>query len=64
MTAEQRRLMAVLAHTGGDHVDSATLLCACPQPPQKAAASPAKLLRWSLVQTPWPRRYALHAVVR
>lgn len=65
LTAEQRRLMAVLAHTGGDHVDAASLFALARVPAgahgEKALAT---LLRYNLVQTPWPRRYALHAVVR
>jgi hypothetical protein len=65
LTAEQRRLMAVLAHTGGDHVDAASLFTlARVRPGPHGEAALATLLRYNLVQTPWPRRYALHAVVR
>lgn len=65
--AVERRLLAVLAHTGGDHVDGASLLVLANargrtnRPPDEALE---RLLAWHLVQVPLPHRYALHAVVR
>ncbi len=65
LTAEQRRILAVLAHTGGDHVDATSLFAlARVRAGAYGARALAALLRWNLVQTPWPGRYALHAVVR
>lgn len=55
-----RRVLAVLAHAFGDHVDAASLaaLARC----DEDAIAP--LERWHLVQESMPRRFALHAVVR
>ncbi|EYF06218.1 hypothetical protein [Chondromyces apiculatus] len=58
-----RRMMAVLAHAGGDHLDEAslaTLARAGTQAPDALAA--LRALR--LVQEPLPGRIALHATVR
>jgi hypothetical protein len=58
-----RRLLTVLAHLEGDHVD-ATALVALARAGRGARAALARLLRWHLVQQPLPGRYALHATVR
>jgi hypothetical protein len=61
LSPESRRMLAVLSHTQGDHVDRASLL-------KLARARSAKaldaLVRWRLVQEPLANRYAVHAVVR
>jgi hypothetical protein len=61
----QRRILAVLAHTGGDHVDARSLsgLARLPSGRQGDRVL-ARLREWRLVQSPLPGRYALHAVVR
>jgi hypothetical protein len=61
--ANSRRLLGVLAHLEGDHVDlrSLALLAGVGHGAQPALQ---QLQRWHLVQEPLPARYALHAVVR
>lgn len=57
-----RRMLAVLAHTGGDHLDEASLAeLARARDPAPALAS---LRRFRLVQEPLARRFTLHATVR
>ena len=75
LDAPERRALAVLAHTGGDHLDEASVLHLA-RAPSVAPAAPAKpnaantanalsrLRAFHLVQSPFPGRYALHAVVR
>ncbi|MBX3228377.1 MAG: ATP-binding protein [Labilithrix sp.] len=60
LPAASRRVLAVLAHAFGDHVDARSLatLADC----DEDAIAP--LERWHLVQESMPRRFALHAVVR
>jgi hypothetical protein len=58
-----RRLMAVLAHLQGDHIDTASLL-ALARAGGGAAAALRRLRRWHLVQEPVAGRFALHATVR
>lgn len=60
LTEESRRILGVLAHVEGDHVDRASLatLADC----DADAIDP--LQRWHLVQEAMPGRFALHAVVR
>jgi hypothetical protein len=62
---DERRMLAVLAHTGGDHMDAASLFALArvrgDRAPERALA---RLQTWHLVQSPLPDRYALHAVVR
>ncbi|MDP9037358.1 MAG: hypothetical protein M3O50_21380 [Myxococcota bacterium] len=63
--ADQRRMLAVLAHTGGDHVDGASLAALARVRLGKASAAAIATLRdWHLVESPLPDRYSLHAVVR
>ena len=61
----QRRILAVLAHTDGDHIDARSLLALARVPPgRQGDRALARLQDWRLVQSPLPGRYALHAVVR
>jgi len=60
LDAGARRLMAVLAHLQGDHVDEASLLALARA--DRAALGP--LRAWHMVQQPLAGRYALHATVR
>jgi hypothetical protein len=57
-----RRVLGVLAHIEGDHVDAASLA----ELARVARLGPAlaELERWHLVQQPVRDRYTLHAVVR
>jgi hypothetical protein len=63
--AHTRRLLGVLAHVEGDHVDvdSLAILARVPRGMQLSRAL-EPLRRWHLVQEPMRDRYALHAVVR
>lgn len=58
-----RRLLAVLAHTEGDHVDRASLF-ALARAGRGGARALGVLRRWHLVQEPLGGRFALHATVR
>jgi hypothetical protein len=62
LSLEARRVLAVLAHVEGDHVDAVSLAKLA----RVAQLGPAlnELERWHLVQQPLSERYALHAVVR
>ncbi len=57
-----RRILGVLAHTDGDHVDRESL-CVLARA-QRAGAALETLRRWHLVQEPLAGRFALHATVR
>jgi hypothetical protein len=61
--ADGRRMLAVLAHTQGDHMDARSL-AALARAGRGAGASLARLRRWHAVQEPLPGRFALHATVR
>lgn len=63
LTPESRRMLTVLAHCDGDHVDAQSLaqLARVSKNSQQALAP---LERWHLVQEPVAGRFALHAVVR
>jgi len=61
--AVARRLLTVLAHLEGDHLDSAAL-AALSRTGRGAAAALKLLARWHLVQEPLPGRWALHATIR
>ncbi|MEO7093317.1 MAG: hypothetical protein ABI175_08710, partial [Polyangiales bacterium] len=63
LDAASRRMLGVLAHVEGDHVDLASL-AALARVRTGAARALAALRRWRLVQEPLRGRYALHAVVR
>ena len=58
-----RRMLAVLAHTGGDHVDRASL-AALARAGRDPSAALAPLLAFRLLQEPLAGRFALHATVR
>ncbi len=58
---ESRRVLTVLAHTGGDHVDVESIARLSRQAPR---AGLAELVRLRLVQEHFEDRFALHAVVR
>jgi hypothetical protein len=64
LSRAERRTLAVLAHSEGDHLDADSLaaLSGLTKPSGRRALE--RLLGWHLVQTPLPDRYALHAVVR
>jgi hypothetical protein len=65
LAPSERRMMAVLAATDGDHVDGESLArLAALARSDEAPRSLARLRAWHLVQTPLAGRYALHAVVR
>jgi hypothetical protein len=62
-----RRMMAVLAHIQGDHVDEQALAALARVDLARDAAARQELeslRRWRLVQEPLPGRVALHATVR
>jgi hypothetical protein len=61
-----RRLLAVLGHLQGDHIDAASLaiLARAGGRSGGADAALAQLRRWHLVQEPLPGRFALHATVK
>jgi hypothetical protein len=62
LSAGARRILAMLAHIEGDHVDAVSLAKLA-----KVARLDAPLVeleRWHLVQEPVRKRYTLHAVVR
>jgi hypothetical protein len=61
--ATARRLLTVLAHLEGDHVDSASL-AALARAGRESRRALALLTHWHLVQEPLPGRYALHATIR
>jgi hypothetical protein len=63
VSAAGRRLLTVLAHLEGDHVDAAAL-SALSRAGRGAGAALRLLARWHLVQEPLPGRWALHATVR
>jgi hypothetical protein len=62
--APSRRLLGVLAHVEGDHVDAGSLARLARLASGRLREALAPLERWHLVQEPMPGRYALHAVVR
>jgi hypothetical protein len=63
LTPPSRRILAVLAHIEGDHVDLASLATLA-RIRGKLEAGLEPLRRWRLVQEPVGDRYTLHAVVR
>jgi hypothetical protein len=60
LPAPARRMLAVLAHSGGDHVDRASLMTLA----KADRRALARLLELRLVQEPVAERYTLHATVR
>jgi hypothetical protein len=61
--AAGRRLLTVLAHLEGDHVDADTL-ASLSRAGGSTRAALRRLARWHLVQQPLPGRWALHATIR
>jgi len=64
LTPASRRILGVLAHIEGDHVDLASLAKLAKLPRVKLMTALEPLQRWRLVQEPVSERYTLHAVVR
>jgi hypothetical protein len=62
LPAESRRVLAVLAHAGGDHMDVPSLAKLARLRGARAALGP--LQRFRLVQEHFTGRFALHAVVK
>ncbi len=63
LSRESRRMLGVLSHVEGDHMDIDSL-AKLARVRKGAKAALASLERWHLVQEPMPGRYAVHAVVR
>jgi hypothetical protein len=63
LSPKSRRILGVLAHIEGDHVDLASLATLA-HIREKFASALSALVRWRLVQEPVTDRYTLHAVVR
>jgi hypothetical protein len=63
LSPESRRMLGVLAHVEGDHVDSASLATLARVKRDHAAAL-RTLSEFHLIQQPAPGRFTLHAVVR
>src|SRR5262249_24425099 len=62
--AASRRMLAVLAHAGGDHMDAASLAKLARAGSRSRSEALAALVRLRLVQEPLAGRFALHATVR
>lgn len=60
----ERRTLAVLAHSEGDHMDADSVAALADLPLRAGHRAIERLVASRLVQTPLPGRYALHAVVR
>lgn len=63
LAPSSRRMLAVLSHVDGDHVDLGSL-AQLSRVTSGATGALRALQRWRLVQEPMPRRYTVHAVVR
>jgi hypothetical protein len=63
LTPASRRMLGVLAHTEGDHID-ATSLARLARVTTSAREALSRLRAWHLVQEPIEGRFTLHAVVR
>jgi hypothetical protein len=62
---DERRMLAVLAHSQGDHVDAESLTAlARVRRGRESARAIAQLRDWHIVQEPLAGRYTVHAVVR
>jgi hypothetical protein len=59
----ERRLLGVLAHAAGDHVDQGSLLALC-RAGRRGDGALERLLAWRLVQEPFAGRFTVHATVR
>ena len=63
LPAPARRMLSVLAHCPGDHMD-VVALARLARAGGAARDALARLRRWELIQEPLPERFAVHAVVR
>jgi hypothetical protein len=63
LSPARRRLLAVLAHVEGDHVDAASLVRLAGVR-ARPASEIAALRRWHVIQEPLAGRYTLHATIR
>lgn len=63
LDAPARRMLAVLAHSGGDHMDQESL-ATLSRAGRAATRAIARLRALRLVQEPFTSRFALHATVR
>lgn len=64
LSAEAKRVLGVLAHVEGDHVDVESLAVLAKVSRSRIRATIASVVRWHLVQEAMPARFTLHAVVR
>lgn len=65
LSAEGQKMLGVLAHVEGDHVDAESLAALAGVRGARARdAAIRAVARWHLVQEAMPGRYTLHAVVR
>ena len=64
LSPESRRMLGVLAHIEGDHVDKDSLAILARVAKTRADEPLAALERWHLVQEAMPGRFTVHAVVR
>ncbi len=64
LSPESRRMIGMLAHIEGDHVDRESLAKLARVPSARAGEAIASLERWHLVQEAMPGRYTVHAVIR
>jgi hypothetical protein len=63
LSPASRRMLGVLSHIEGDHMDLESLACLA-KADRTATEALAPLQRWHLIQEPIASRYAVHAVVR
>ena len=63
LPAAAQRMLIVLAHCPGDHMDARSLTTLA-RATARGPAALAQLRRWRLIQEPTVGRFALHAVVR
>jgi hypothetical protein len=63
LPALSRRMLTVLAHCPGDHMDALSIATLA-RAGHRGRVALGALRRWRLVQEPAPGRFALHAVVR
>ena len=64
LSPEAKRVLGVLAHVEGDHVDVDSLATLAKVPRSRIDATLSSVVRWHLVQEAMPARFTLHAVVR
>ena len=64
LSLADRRTLAVLAHSEGDHLDADSVAALSGLTKSSGRKSLERLVGSRMVQTPLPDRYALHAVVR